>query len=202
MDNPHQVRKSLASRIATALRPRKSSNKAAKKAPEVAVSREGDLEVSQPSLAYQRDVQTHKTPGEPLPANFFNKGPSAANEQTGELWDDTEMLHSLLRRDSHDSLDSLNKMERMRNQIPDSMRKPGEIVIASLPAPIWQQISNYITPTDVANLAISSKTLLSLLGTKPFLALNFTKDEVETHQYKIDFLLGMDKYLPNHVSFV
>jgi len=202
MEEPHQVKKSLTSRIATALRLKKGSNRVTKTAPGVAVLVERKPEVWHPSQTVQRDVATHKPPDDSPPVNFFNKGPSAVNAQTGELWDEAEMLHSLLRRDSHDSLESLNKMERMRNQIPDSMRKPGEIMIASLPAPIWEQISNHINPTDAANLAISSKTLLSLLGTIPFLALNFTHHEAQTHQYKIDFLLGMDKHLPNHVCFV
>jgi len=200
MDKPDKSKKSLTSRIATALRPKKSSSRLTKTAPNSHVSIERLPPVSHPSIANQHDVSICKTPGEPSPVNFFNKGPSAVNAQTGELWDEAEMLHSLLRRDSHDSLESINKMERLRNRIPDSTRRPGELMISSLSAPIWEQISHYVTPTDAANLAMSSKTLLSILGTKPFLALNFTQNEAETHQHKIDFLLGMDKFLPNHVS--
>ena len=200
VDKPQQAKKSLTSRIATALRPKKNS-RLAKTVPDVPVSVEQD-QLSPSSLFIQRDVATHKTPGEPPPVNFFNKGPSTVNAQTGEVWDEAEMLHSLLRRDSHDSLESLNKLVRMRNQIPDPMRKPGEKLIASLPSPIWGEIANHSSPTDAANLALSSKTLLSLLGTKPFLALNFTKNETESHQHKINFLLGMDKILPDHVSLL
>ncbi|KAH8602103.1 hypothetical protein B0O99DRAFT_666802 [Bisporella sp. PMI_857] len=191
-------KQSLGSRLANALRPKKSSNKLRKSSdqrPEELlpnIYRQNPL----PPLPTQRnEAQLAQS----APVNFYNKGPGANNAQTGELWDEAEMLHSLLRRDSHDSLDSLNKIKRMRSEIPDSKRKPGEAIVASLPPPIWEHITSHMTPTDTANLALSSKTLLSRLGNKAFLALNYIKNDAQALQYKIDFLLPMDKYLPDHL---
>ena len=194
-------KRSLGSRLANVLRPKKSSTRLVKGAKPKLEER-----VTEDPSAYsypRRDVAVPAVPEtlqQSVPVNFYNKSPGNTNIQTGETWDGAEMLHSLLRRDSHDSLDSLNRIERMRNEIPDSMRKPGDAMISSLPPSIWQRISSHMTPTDAANLAISSKTLLLVLGTGPFLALNYTKDEEKMREYKTRFLLPMDIHLPNHVS--
>ncbi|KAG9246044.1 hypothetical protein BJ878DRAFT_417821 [Calycina marina] len=198
-DHSLQVKKNFTSRLATALRPKKRGNRLTKTPPGASVQVERKSDVSNRSTVTQNSVVPNRPPGLPAAVNFYNKSTPASNAQTGELWDEAEMLHSLLRRDSQDSLNSLNRVERIRNQIPDSERKPGEDMIASLPATLWQIISSHMTPIDSANLALSSKTLLSLLGTSPFLALNFPKNNAETHWYKIGFLLGMDIFLPDHL---
>jgi hypothetical protein len=68
-------------------------------------------------------------------------------------------------------------------------------MIASLPSALWEEIASHLTATDAANLAISTKTLLSLLGKGPLMLL----DRPENHQNKVEFLLPMDKHLPNHL---
>jgi hypothetical protein len=109
------------------------------------------------------------------------------DEQTGER-DHTALLHGLAHHESFDSLDSLS-------QKIAPYRDPGEPMIARLSAELWDQIANHLTLAEVANLAISSKTLCKLLGPAPWIAL----DEPENHEYKIKFLVEMDRLLPDHL---
>lgn len=127
------------------------------------------------------------------PVNFYNKNTSGQEAQTGEVWNETEMLHSLLRRDSNDSLASNNKQSNGLGD--DNSRKPGEGMISSLPHGLWDHIVSYISPTDAANLAFSCKRFHGILGSGPWIAL----DLPENHQYKIEFLLPLDRHYPGHL---
>jgi hypothetical protein len=112
------------------------------------------------------------------------------DEQTGER-DYTGLLHGLAHHESFDSLDSLSQ----RLYSADVYRKPGEAMIKSLPLPVWEQITSHLTPTDVANLAFSTKGFQKLLGPSPWIVL----DLPENYQYKVEFLVGMDRFLPDHL---
>lgn len=127
------------------------------------------------------------------PVNFYNKNTFGAEAQTGELWNETEMLHSLLRRDSNDSLASITKESKGLSSHLEQKR--GENMTASLPNGLWEQIVSYISPTDAANLAFSCKRFLFILGRAAWNAL----DLPENHQYKIDFLLPFDRHYPAHL---
>ena len=116
------------------------------------------------------------------------KDSGAIDSQLGERRDHTTLLHSLGHRDSFDSI----KDGQLRYL---ESRRPGEQMIASLSPHIWEIIEDYITPSDAANLAFSSKTLRYLLGSKPWEALGHP----ENRQYRIDFLLRMDGQLPSHL---
>lgn len=203
-DIPKKV--NFKSRLATALKPKSSkpngrAGKLQKEPPPHVRLRAMQLESanasqaqsigrSQASLSYQVEQPIRSGP-----VNFYNKNTAGVAAQTGELWDEAEMLHSLLRRDSNDSINSIIKRSRERWLVPDLTRKPGESSIASLPPALWDEIASHLTPTDAANLAVSTKALLSLLGMDPLLALN----RPENHQSKVDFLLPMDKDLPDHL---
>ncbi|KAK4984459.1 hypothetical protein LTR50_006583 [Elasticomyces elasticus] len=112
----------------------------------------------------------------------------ALNTQTGERRDDTEMLHSLVHRDSADSV-SQSQWEA------DLPRRPGEFVITSLSPQLWKQAATYMTPSGIASLAFSCKAFHSLLGSEALNDLNAP----ENHQYKIEFLVPMDGFLPDHL---
>ncbi|KAK4995934.1 hypothetical protein LTR66_004352 [Elasticomyces elasticus] len=112
----------------------------------------------------------------------------ALNTQTGERRDDTEMLHSLVHRDSVDSV-SQSQWEA------DLPRRPGESVITSLSPQLWKRAATYMTPSGIASLAFSCKGFHSLLGSEAWKNLNAP----ETHQYKIEFLVPMDGFLPDHL---
>lgn len=112
------------------------------------------------------------------------------DEQTGER-DHTGLLHGLAHHESFDSLDSLS--QKVLGIQP--YRDPGEPMIASLSAELWDQIAYHLTPTDAANLAFSSKTLWKRLGRAPWITL----DDPENHEHKIRFLVGMDRFLPDHL---
>ena len=127
------------------------------------------------------------------PVNFYNKNTSGSEAQTGEVWNETEMLHSLLRRDSNDSLASNKK--RSNGFDAGVNRKPGEDILFRLPQGLWEHIVSYISPADSANLTFSCKRFHSILGPGPWLAL----DLPENHQYKVNFLLPMDRLYPDHL---
>lgn len=202
MDETVPKKTSLKSRLVTALRPKqKGGAKLQKEPPPDFRPRAVRLESADTVQTSSNDKATAsfdtqiEAPVKTGPVNFYNKNTNGITAQTGELWDEAEMLHSLLRRDSHDSMNSINRRARERWLVPDPSQKPGESVIASLPPALWEEIAGHLTVTEAANLAVSTKTLLSLLGKGPLLAL----DLPENHQNKVDFLLPMDRHLPNHL---
>lgn len=110
------------------------------------------------------------------------------DSQLGERRDDTALLHGLTHSESFEYI-------RTDQLLPPELRTPGERMIASLPSRIWEMILDYLTVTDAASVAFSSKTLRRLVGTDAWEALK----RPEHHQAKVDFLLHMDSYLPNHL---
>ncbi|KAI5197958.1 hypothetical protein AUEXF2481DRAFT_33398 [Aureobasidium subglaciale EXF-2481] len=111
------------------------------------------------------------------------------DKQTGELRDDTLILHSL----AHDSFDTvteiLNKYEL------DPNRKPGEPQIASLSPQLWIRITEHLGLVDRACLSIASKTLLDRVGSS---YLN-TLSHPENKEYRLSFLHRVEDQLPNHL---
>lgn len=113
---------------------------------------------------------------------------SGVDKTTGEVRDNTAMLHALVHSSSMDSI-----REAKEYEVDD--RLPGEPLIASLSPELWEIIASYLNPKEAANLAFSARGLRHQLGTGPWEALN----DPENHQYKIDFLTPMDRYLPSHL---
>ncbi|KAF2143402.1 uncharacterized protein K452DRAFT_350435 [Aplosporella prunicola CBS 121167] len=111
------------------------------------------------------------------------------DSQTGERLDTTAILHGLADRDDAEDYEEPHLRE------DGTLRPPGEPMVASLSSELWSRIVAYLTPTDAANLAFSSKTLFDRVGYGPWLALALP----ENRQYKIDFLVSMDQYLPAHL---
>ena len=100
--------------------------------------------------------------------------------------DPTELLHSLSRRLSLDSdPETLHEEER----------EPGEPMIESLSAQLWQRISEFVSPSDAASLALSSKTLLDRLGNQSWKRLEDSGHKRD----KIEFLIRLDKDLPAYL---
>jgi hypothetical protein len=176
-----QRKPGLVSRIATALRPKKSNTLT--KAPP-----SGSSGASTLSWKSRDSTLLKKEPRLQTGAIYRPEGDEYRNEQTGE--DHTDLIHGLAHRESNDSLDSLPKEYLARDTRP-----PGEPLIASLPSVLWEQITSYLSACEAANLTFSSKTLLERLGPAPWLAL----EQPENHEEKIKFLLGMDRFLPDHL---
>src|SRR5258708_15389770 len=74
-------------------------------------------------------------------------------------------------------------------------RKPCVDMISSLPHGLWELIISYRSPTDAANLALSCKRFLTILSAGPLIVL----DLPENHQYKVAFLLPLDRHYPDHL---
>ncbi|KAL9070952.1 MAG: hypothetical protein Q9157_005646 [Trypethelium eluteriae] len=100
--------------------------------------------------------------------------------------DTTELLHSLSRRLSQDS-----DVETLREE----EREPGEPMIESLSPQLWTRIAQFATLSDVASLALSSKTLQSRLGSEAWRAMK----EPEQKRQKIEFLARLNKDLPAYL---
>jgi hypothetical protein len=196
---PSSKSSSFKSRLASAFKPKPGAKKLTK-GPPLEVYQAGSF-----GSAAQITPQTTKTISKSAsvsqlqerpyvkPVNFYNKNTTGAEAQTGETWNETEMLHSLLRRDSNDSLASNKKESNGLNT--DIFRKPGELMISRLPNGLWEHIVSYISPADAANLAFSCKRFYSILGAGPWIAV----DLPENHQYKIEFLISLDRHYPNHL---
>ena len=176
-------KRSFASRMANAFRPKSSARRLQKEPPPPEYT-PGPL---------RRDTREKSIGGSTLKSQQSHTDGAEEweiDEQTGER-DFTGLLHGLAHHESFDSLDSLS--QKVLGVQP--YRPPGEPMIASLSPELWDQIAGHMNPTDVANLAYSSKTLLSRLGPAPWAAL----DNPENHQYKIKFLVGMDRFLPDYL---
>ncbi|KAJ9232054.1 hypothetical protein DTO207G8_8364 [Paecilomyces variotii] len=109
------------------------------------------------------------------------------NTQLGENLDYTEILHKLGLNEPFDADDS-------HYAVQDN-RPPGEPAVASLSPELWGCIVQYLNPREAASLALASRTLYMRLGCTPFQALNLE----ENYQYKIEFLVSLDRYFPHHL---
>ncbi|KAE8446071.1 hypothetical protein EG329_012579 [Mollisiaceae sp. DMI_Dod_QoI] len=166
---------SFTDRISLAFRPKKSSNRLRKQ--------------STPEAIAEQIPQT----GKRLQYGAVYR-PSQDNrdEQTGERRDDTDLLHGLAHHESHETIDSIVNLTRADLE---AWRPPGEPMIASLPSDLWVLIASYLSLSDAANLAFSSKTLAIRLGPGPWVALN----QPENLDEKNAFLRHMDNHLPSHL---
>lgn len=117
-----------------------------------------------------------------------NSNRFSLDKDTGEVKDHTAMLHALVHRESMDSMPEYIE--------PDNTnKKPGEANIASLPPQLWQRITTFISLSDTANLALSTKTLLDKLGTESWRTINLPHNQLQ----RINFLMRMDRSVPNHL---
>ena len=169
-----QSRPSLKSRLGMAFRPKPSAKRLTKGKP--------------PEKGSEDFKQKEEFPKQNVSDQNYSAG--ALDVQTGERKDYTAMLHGLVHHGSIDSLDSVSQ-----KSILESGRKPGESSVASLSIVTWKRIAAYLTPSETASLAFSCKTLHYLLGYGPWIALN----SPENRQYKLEFLLHMDRSLPDHL---
>ena len=117
---------------------------------------------------------------------------SNVDRDTGERRDITGMLHSLVevRRRSYDSISDTSE-NALAERGP-----PSEVMILVLESSqIRSQIAAFASVADFASLAFSCKTLRSVLGSEPWQLL----DDEANRQARIDFLVRMDRYLPDHL---
>ncbi|CZT22845.1 uncharacterized protein RCC_08551 [Ramularia collo-cygni] len=118
-----------------------------------------------------------------------------------KVQDNGEMMHSLARSGSFDSLVEEEKQDPFSTTT--NRKRRGYIVsssvhqerIASLPSSVWKRIALFLTPLEVCNLALASKTLHDKLGPRPFDILNLAPNK----HHKIAFLHQFDPLLPNHL---
>lgn len=199
---------SFTSRLFNSLRPRASRNRLGTEhdaGESVHLKAESDSGSAVTTLRSKasRNKLKKEPPRRPMTANPKGKGIShtgqnfrrngrsfdyAIDEQTGERVDHTALLHGLAHVGSFDSMHEAYGLDN-----PD--RPPGESAIASLSSSIWEHIAGYLSLSDIASLAFSNKTLLSRIGRDPWHALNLA----ENHRYKIEFLVHIDRDLPNHL---
>ena len=107
---------------------------------------------------------------------------ATTSTQTGERHDYTSVWHSLAHRASEESLDEAVE------EVVEEEREPGERIIQKLSPELWRQIVADLNPLEAANLAISCKTMVWLLGYEPWDALKLP----ENNLHKIAFLAPMD----------
>ncbi|PQE07937.1 F-box domain protein [Rutstroemia sp. NJR-2017a WRK4] len=139
------------SRLFNALRPKASRKKLRKDPP-------SDPQGSARSRSQGRATGARQDHG------FDHSFSYAVDEQTGERRDDTALLHGLAH---HGSFDTINETYHA----DESLRPPGEPIIASLSARLWGRIVEYLSPCDAANLALSSKTLLQRSSWCPWIVI-------------------------------
>ncbi|KAJ5666027.1 uncharacterized protein N7477_008475 [Penicillium maclennaniae] len=102
----------------------------------------------------------------------------------GERRDYTTIIHSIGCLEMDDSTGPAD--------IFDPNRAPGEGDIAKLSSSLWAQIAWYLDPASAASLAFSSITLYRRLRT-------LVLEEPQNHDFKMQFLIGLDISLPHHL---
>ncbi len=112
------------------------------------------------------------------------------DEQTGEVIDHTDLLHSLAEQEGSDSL-----LEQNRLLDANASAQPGESVLSKLTPELWMQVLDFTTPSDAASLAFSCKAFRHLLGFEAWSNLN----QPDNHLHKINFLLHFDRRLSSHL---
>lgn len=174
-------KQSFSSRLAHALRPKKSTNRLRKKS------------AIDPPI---KEITPPPTPaiGKRLQHGAIYRPTNQDNtdEQTGERRDDTDLLHGLAHHESNDTLDEVVNLTRADLE---AWRPPGEPILASLPSALWELIASYLSLSDIASLAFSSKVLAVRLGPGPWTALERTENLMERNA----FLHRLDEHLPAHL---
>lgn len=117
-----------------------------------------------------------------------------------KVQDNGEMMHSLARTGSFDSLHDEKahdpySTDRRRKRRGYLVSRVHEQRVANLPDELWKRIAKFLSPVDACNLALSTKTLYQKLGQLPFEELN----RPENKNHKITFLHNFDERFPKHL---
>ncbi len=120
---------------------------------------------------------------------YGNQGGTVLDTQLGELKDNTAYLHSLV-YNQHEQEEAYHQKIK---QAP--LQRASDHKLVEAPKQAWELIISYLEPAEAASLVLTSKHLLQTIGPGPLDLLNHT----ENHDQKIQFLLPMDEYLPNHL---
>ncbi|RFU25466.1 hypothetical protein B7463_g10869, partial [Scytalidium lignicola] len=205
MNQAFPEKKSLRQRVSTIFKPTSSGRRLQKKSPlprfEIqeprSNSRPGTGGRSVNSRNYEGNERYHTQNGSINGYHSYGGGNGAndvpRDEQTGEIWDSTTMMHSLARQDSQNSTDSVLEVKPQAYSTPCS--RDGRQLISKLPHQIWNEIASHLTLSEIASLAFSSKLFLRILGPGSWLALGLPENRNE----KLGFLLLLDSSLPYHL---
>ncbi|KAJ5168204.1 uncharacterized protein N7482_003798 [Penicillium canariense] len=168
--------------LSSALRSKKSRQtlrKANRSTTDLRLASRSSADEPPPPMPALAPLQAHRLKYEQAHAHL--------DSQLGEYRDFTTMIHSLGLLEPDDTYGPA--------EIDNAYRKPGEEDIAKLSPEMWNYIAGFLNPTDAASLAFASITLYRRLGTQPFMLL----ERPENYNYKIDFLVGLDRSLPHHL---
>lgn len=136
-----------------------------------------------------KGVRAERMRGRSVP-NTTLQEPWERDKQTGEIVDHTEMLHSLGLQDDGEDW-SAQSYSRTRED-PD---QSGEVVLSKLTPELWKEILEYLTPSDLASLAMTCKAFFELLGPDTWVTLRHPHH----HRHRVRFLSHMDHHMPHHL---
>lgn len=124
----------------------------------------------------------------------MHQGPGRVelDKDTGERKDLTEMMHAF---GFSDNADDSEEHVRIEEWAYDPTQPDGAEIFAELCPELWSLISDYLSPLDVANLASTCRIMYDRLGSRSYQML---RDPAHL-KHRVDFLLAMDKKLPNHL---
>ncbi|GAM82293.1 hypothetical protein ANO11243_002720 [Dothideomycetidae sp. 11243] len=139
-------------------------------------------------------VESESNHGETYPRRKSSKGlhKELIDKDTGERKDLTDMMHAFTYDEHKDIVDDYHA-EEVNAVDPDRPR--GEPMLTKLSAEMWVHITDYLLPRESANLALSCKTALWLLGSRPFEDIALPSNR----RQRIEFLMPMDIKLPKQL---
>lgn len=119
-----------------------------------------------------------------------NQYETVLDTQLGELKDNTKYLHSLFYDEN-----AKEEAYHQRQKEGDQLLRPADHIISRIPKNVWENVIQYLEPSDACSVTLSTKLLLTTIGPGPVHALNLPA----SRSHRIQFLLYLDKHLPTHL---
>lgn len=114
------------------------------------------------------------------------------DKDTGERKDLTEMMHAFGFSETADDEEEFVHVDEWEY---DASQPDGATLLSRLYPELWDLINDYLTPLDVANVASTCRAMHSRLGETSY---ELLRNPMHM-SHRIEFLLAMDKKLPNHL---
>lgn len=114
------------------------------------------------------------------------------DKDTGERKDLTEMMHAFGFDENADDTEEHVHVEEWKY---DPSQPDGATLLSKLYPELWGLVGDYLTPLEIAHLSSTCRVMYTRLGEVAYELLRHP-----THlPHRIEFLLSMDKKLPNHL---
>ncbi|KAJ4294562.1 hypothetical protein N0V90_008253 [Kalmusia sp. IMI 367209] len=139
-----------------------------------------------------QSVSTKRSPQKLKKAAHQAPGHIELDKDTGERKDLTEMMHAFNFAENFEDIEEAIKLEEWHY---DPLGPDGATLLSKFCPELWGLVGDYLSPLDIANLASTCRAMNDRLGGQSYKLLS----NPMYLSHRLDFLLAMDKKLPNHL---